>query len=72
MLELTGPVNGVHYVVSGGGGGPEKAYELTDNDEMTFGFTGGGFVGGVLSAAELRLEFFDVLGVLRHRYVISR
>jgi acid phosphatase len=72
VLELVGPAAGVHYVVSGGGAGPEKAYPLTPGDDMRFGFTGGGFVGVVLDTRELALEFFDASGVQRKQFVIRR
>ncbi len=46
-LEMVKPVDGVHYIISGGGAGPERAYGVDWTDESYYAATLGGFACAV-------------------------
>jgi tartrate-resistant acid phosphatase type 5 len=57
-LELFKPIQGVHHLVSGGGGGPEFAYPITwSEEEDLYAATLGGFVALRVGPDELVIEF---------------
>lgn len=67
ILESLGPVQGVSQIISGGGGGWDRATPIVGvQPESLFRLTGGGFVRAVVRSDEARFTFFDVDGILRH------
>jgi acid phosphatase len=57
VLELMRPVQGVHYVVSGGAAGPAAAYPVDWTDDCLYAATGGGFACLRFGRDECVLEF---------------
>ena len=56
-LEMLRPIKGVHYVISGGGSGTDRAYEIEWTDQAYYAATLGGYVLARISKDELVLEF---------------
>lgn len=71
-LELLKPVQGVHYVVSGAGGGPDKAYGVQWTDESIYAATLGGFVALRIGANELVIEFVRPDGRTEYAHVLRK
>lgn len=73
LLEMLKPVNGVEYVVSGGGAGPKKAYGVTWNDDQAlYAATLGGFVLARVSKDELVFEFVRLDGKTQFAHTIEK
>lgn len=62
-LQFIGPVDGVRYVVSGGGGGHDNPDAVTWRDQAQFAATGGGFVAMRLTASSAVIEFIREDGI---------
>ncbi len=71
VLEMHKPIQGVHYVISGGGAGPEKAYFVDWTEESYYAATLGGFVTGRASRDQLIFEFVRMDGATQYRHVLS-
>ena len=71
-LEMLKPVEGVHYVISGGGAGPERAYGVDWTDESYYAATLGGFTLCRLSRDELVIEFVRLDGKTEYAHTISK
>lgn len=71
-LEMIKPIKGVHYVISGAGGGPDWAYSVNWTDESYYVATGGGFVLCLLSKDELVLEFVRLDGSTQYAHVLRK
>jgi len=71
-LEMLKPIAGVHHVISGGGGGPEKAYGVDWTDESYYAATLGGFVLCRISKDELVIEFVRLDGSTQYAHVIEK
>jgi hypothetical protein len=72
MLEMLKPVRGVNYVVSGAGGGPDKAYTARWTESSHYAATLGGFVLVRVGAGELVIEFVRNEGETQHAQVIRK
>ncbi|RMG16743.1 MAG: hypothetical protein D6731_05450 [Planctomycetota bacterium] len=72
VLELLKARRGVHYVVSGAGGGPDNAYGVRWTDDCHYAVSGGGFVLARLSASMLVLEFVRMDGRTEYAHVIPK
>lgn len=72
VLELTKPVKGVHYVVSGAGGGPMKAYKVRWTDKSYYAATRGGFVWLRISKDELVIEFCRMKGETQFAHTLLK
>ncbi len=71
-LEMLKPVNGVHYVISGAGGGPDIAYNVKWTDESYYAATLGGFVLCRISKDELVIEFVRMDGKTQYARVLTK
>jgi acid phosphatase len=71
-LEMLKPVNGVHYVVSGAGGGPDKAYAVNWTDEAYYAATLGGFAFVRASKDELVIEFVRLDAATQYAHTIMK
>jgi len=71
-LEMLKPVKGVHYVISGGAGGADKAYRVDWTEESFYAATGGGFVSCLLSHEELVIEFIRTDGQTQYAHTITK
>lgn len=71
-LEMLRPVDGVHHVVSGAGGGPDKAYRIDWTDDAFYAATLGGFVAVRVSADELVIEFVRLDGEAQYAQTLHR
>lgn len=72
VLEMTKPIKGVNYVVSGAGGGPSKAYAARWTARSHYAATRGGFVLGRISSSELVLEFVRMKGETQYAHVLYK
>ncbi|MBL4844908.1 MAG: metallophosphoesterase [Planctomycetes bacterium] len=72
VLELTKPIEGVHYVVSGAGGGPMKAYPAYWTDKSYYAATRGGFAWLRISKDELVIEFCRMKGETQFAHVLIK
>jgi acid phosphatase len=68
-LEMKKPINGIHYVVSGGGGTHRS---VTWMDNALYAATNMGFNAFTLSSREMVVEFYDKDGVLRYATTIYK
>ncbi len=71
-LEMLKPVKGVHYVISGAGGGPDKAYAVAWTDESFYVATLGGFVFMRISRNDLVIEFVRLDGETQYAYTLQK
>lgn len=71
-LEMINPVGGVHHVITGGGGGPEAAYEVDWTDESSYAATLGGFTLYRASRDELVVEFVRMNGETEYAKVLRK
>ena len=71
-LEILKPVKGIHYVISGGGAGPDRAYNVKWTDEAYYAATMGGFVLCRISQKELVIEFVRIGGKTQYAHVITK
>lgn len=72
ILEMLKPVKGVHYVISGAGAGPDKAYAVAWTDESFYASTLGGFVFMRISRDELVIEFVRLDGETQYAYTLQK
>jgi len=70
-LEMLKPVRGVSYVVSGGGGGADKAYEVKWTDDAFYAATLGGFVQLRMSKSEIVIEFIRLDSRTQYAHVLT-
>ena len=68
-LEMKKPINGIHYVVSGGGGTHRS---VTWGDNAFYAATNMGFTWFRISAHDLVIEFLKKDGTLEYAYVITK
>jgi len=68
-LEMKKPINGIHYVISGGGGTHRS---VTWMDNALYAATNMGFNAFTLSPRELVVTFYDKEGVLRYATTIAK
>ena len=71
-LEMIKPVKGVHYVISGAGGGWDNAYNVKWTDESYYVATLGGFVLCRVSKDELVIEFVRMDGKTQYAHVLTK
>jgi acid phosphatase len=71
-LEMLKPVKGVHYVVTGAAGGPDKAYRVDWTDEAYYAATLGGFTYYRVSKDELVIEFVRLDGRTQYAHVLTQ
>ena len=67
-----GAVNGVHYVISGAAGGPDKAYRIDWSDESYYAATLGGYVLLRAGKDELVIEFVRLDGRTQYAYTLRK
>ncbi|MCO5172173.1 MAG: tartrate-resistant acid phosphatase type 5 family protein [Planctomycetes bacterium] len=72
VLELLQPKQGVHYVVTGAGGGVERMGPANWTSDTIYTSTGGGFVGARVSRDELLLEFVRETGRTQFAYALHK
>jgi len=72
VLEMPKPVQGVNYVVSGGGAGPARAYGVKWTDESFYAATLGGFVEARISKNEAVFEFVRLDGKTQYANILSK
>jgi len=71
-LEMLKPVKGVNYVITGGGAGPDKAYEVSWTDEAYYAATLGGFTLFRVGKSEIVIEFVRLDGRTQYAHTISK
>ena len=71
-LEMLKPVRGVHYVITGAGGGPGKAYPVEWTNESFYVATLGGFTLIRMSRDEIRIEFVRMDARTQYAHTISK
>jgi hypothetical protein len=71
-LEMLKPVKGVHYVITGGGAGPDKAYAVEWTDASYYAATLGGFTLCRISRDELVIEFVRLDATTQYAYTITK
>jgi hypothetical protein len=71
-LEMIKPINGVHHVISGAGGGADWAYNVNWTDESFYVATLGGFVYCRVSNTELVIEFVRMGGETQYAHVLRK
>jgi len=71
-LEILKPIKGIHYVISGSGAGPSRAYNVNWTDESFYAATLGGFVLCRVSRNELLIEFVRIGGGTQYAHVITK
>lgn len=71
-LEILKPIKGIHYVISGAGAGPSRAYNVNWTDESFYAATLGGFVLCRVSRNELLIEFVRIGGGTQYAHVIKK
>jgi len=71
ILEMLKPVNGVHYVISGGGGGLTAA-PVEWTEESYYAATGGGFVLIRISWDALDIEFVRTNAVTQYAFRLTK
>jgi acid phosphatase len=67
-LEMKKPINGIHYVVSGGGGTHRS---VTWMENASYAATNMGFNAFTISAHQMVVEFYDKDGVLQYATTIA-
>ena len=71
-LEMHKPVKGVHHVVSGAAGGPDKAYSVAWTDESYYAATLGGFVFIRVDKDALVIEFVRLDGQTQYAHTLTK
>ena len=71
-LEMLKSIEGVHYVISGAGGGPDWAYPVEWTDETFFVATLGGFTLCRISKDELVIEFVRLNGKTQYAHILHK
>jgi len=71
-LEMLKPVKGVNYVITGGGAGPDKAYEVAWTDEAFYAATLGGFTLLRVGKSEVVIEFVRLDGKTQYAHTIIK
>jgi acid phosphatase len=71
-LEMLKPIKGVNYVITGGGAGPDKAYEVTWTDEAFYAATLGGFTLLRVGKNEIVIEFVRLDGKTQYAHTITK
>jgi len=71
-LEMLKPVQGVHYVITGGGGGPDMAYGIQWTDAAYYAATLGGVTLCRVSKTELVIEFVRLDGKTEYAHTIRK
>ncbi len=71
-LEMFKPIDGVHHVVTGGGAGPERAYDVKWTDESYYAATLGGFTVLRVGRAEIVVEFVRLDGKTEYAHTIRK
>ncbi len=71
-LEMIKPVKGVHYVISGGGGGTDNPYAVNSTEESYYAATGGGFAFCRISRDELVIEFVRPTGITEFSHTLTK
>ncbi|MBU0719293.1 MAG: metallophosphoesterase [Planctomycetes bacterium] len=71
-LEMLKPIDGVSYVITGAGGGPDKAYPVEWTDGSYYAATGGGFTLIRLSKSEIIVEFVRMDGETQYAHTIMQ
>lgn len=71
-LEMLKPVSGVHYVVSGAGGGADKAYSISWTDDAYYAATLGGFAYMRISRNELVIEFVRMDAMTQYAHTLRK
>jgi acid phosphatase len=71
-LEMLKPVRGIHYVISGAAGGPDKAYVVEWSEESYYAATLGGFVLCRVSKDELVIEFVRLNGNTQYAHTLRK
>jgi len=72
VLDLTPPIEGVRYVVSGAGAGPGKADLIDWTEHSEYAATGGGFVVLRITAEDLVIEFVRMDGETQYAATLER
>lgn len=71
-LELLKPIIGVHYVITGGGAGPDKAYAVEWTNEAYYAATLGGFTLFRVGKNEIVVEFVRLDGRTQYAHTITK
>jgi len=71
-LEMLKPIIGVNYVISGGGAGPDKAYEVAWTNEAYYAATLGGFTVVRVGKKEIVIEFVRLDGKTQYAHTITK
>jgi len=72
LLEWIGPVNGVTYVISGGGGGSDNPFSMTWRDDTVFAHTGGGLCLARCTGDGLEVSLRDSEGKVLFARTLAR
>jgi hypothetical protein len=72
VLQLFKPKDGVTYVTSGAGGGPELAASTRWTEDTVFAATGGGFTWFRFDGKELEVSFRDAAGKVLYVHRITK
>lgn len=72
LVDMMKPINGVHYVTSGGGGGDDNPYPIDRTDESYYIATGGGFALFRVTSEQIEVELVDIDGVTRHTHIFAK
>lgn len=72
ILELRRPRDGVQYVVTGAGAGPERMGRVAWAEDTLYAASGGGFVAGRISRDALVLEFVRLGGRPQFVHVLRK
>lgn len=72
ILEMLQPQGGLHLVIAGAAGGPEKAYDIAEDADSIYAATGGGVVGLRVGRENLVLEFIRMDGAIEFAYTIDK
>lgn len=71
-LEMLKPVKGVHYVITGGGGGEDMAYGVEWTDDAYYAATLGGFTLCRVAKNEFVIEFVRLDGRTEYAQTITK
>jgi predicted phosphodiesterase len=71
-LEMLKPIKDVHYVLAGGGAGPQRAYKAEWTDESYYTATLGGFIALRISNDELIIEFVRLDGNSQYAHTLHK
>ena len=71
-LEILKPIDGVYHVVTGGGGGPDMAYNVEWTDESYYAATLGGFTLLRVAKNEIVIEFVRLDGKTEYAHTIPK